>query len=248
MRKKLLLLLMSALLLMTALLGCSSDKTKLSDSAKWANASYAPLTKANDGDYTQLGGYPKTEAYAAGMQEMLEQQWSITDHDSLILQINWLQGDSGNNADFLREMKEMGFLDQNTEERANAIAGYDATSQDYLINMFVAYDRYGDNAIAAWDLVRANSLAGMGYIAGYCTEEECLEMSLSISQKLQSLYNSWDEMFDSYILGYCYWSGENVNDETSHAYERKGYYDSLHQEKNGPYSLAWDTTLEKDWN
>ena len=50
---------------------------------------------------------------------------------------------------------------------------------------------------------------GYYYIAGYYGKEEALDLSLEFARKIQPLYNSWDELMDSYLRGYEFWSEES---------------------------------------
>lgn len=81
---------------------------------------------------------------------------------------------------------------------------------------------------------------GYYYHAGYYTEEEALDKSLEIAQTLQPLFGSWDELVDSYLAGYEYWSEESSE-------ERRAIYEELKGEEDNPYAVDYTMTLEKTW-
>ena len=71
--------------------------------------------------------------------------------------------------------------------------------------------------------------------------------SLEIAKELQNLYTSWDELAESYRNGANYWSEDDPEDPNSATAARRQVYETLRDGENSPYSLAWNTTLEKTW-
>ena len=59
-----------------------------------------------------------------------------------------------------------------------------------------------------------------GYAAGYCTYEEAMDKSLEAAVKAQESFGSWDDFNQSYLYGYAYWTGEDLQDSGSSAAER----------------------------
>ena len=98
----------------------------------------------------------------------------------------------------------------------------------------------GEKAIDGWDYCRALNLLGYYYTAGYYTDTEALDKSLEIAQKVQEEFGSWDELIDSYMVGYEYW-GEESSDE------RKAVYEELKGKEDNPYTVDFKMTLEKTW-
>ncbi len=78
------------------------------------------------------------------------------------------------------------------------------------------------------------------YLAGYYTEEEALDKSLEIAQTLQPLFTSWDDLIASYMRGYEYWAEESSAD-------RQAVYEDLKTRSDNPYTVDYNTTLEKTW-
>lgn len=103
---------------------------------------------------------------------------------------------------------------------------------DYLV--------YGPSSIDGWDYSRALSLLGWYYVAGFYTESEALDKALEIAKELQGKFSSWDELTESYMRGYEYWSDESAD-------PRREVYNDLKGRSDSPYQIAWDTVLEKSW-
>ncbi len=52
---------------------------------------------------------------------------------------------------------------------------------------------------------------------------------------------------NSYLLGYCYWSGEDIEDEDSEAAIRLRIYTFFKNKENNPWRISWYHTLSKEW-
>lgn len=104
-----------------------------------------------------------------------------------------------------------------------------------------------EDVITAWDLCRINELCGDYYICGYMTYEEAMDISLENSLYLQEKYSSWDELMNSYILGYQFWQSDPCATDDSPTLERYRYYELLLEMQDGPYSLDWNMELKKEW-
>jgi quinol monooxygenase YgiN len=111
----------------------------------------------------------------------------------------------------------------------------------------VIKEKMGDKGVLAWDLVRLIHVAAMCYIAEIYTKEEALDLCLQAAEVLQSVYSSFDEMGQSYLLGYSFWSNEDLNGRTNKARERRDIHEMLLKLENGPYSLDFHLPLKKDW-
>lgn len=97
----------------------------------------------------------------------------------------------------------------------------------------------GDYDKDAWDYCRAMQVIQEAYLSGYFTETEKLDMMLDVALAIQSSYSSWDEMTESYLDGYRYWSGTETGYQT-----RKQLYQDL---KPRYYQIDWNMKLNKCW-
>ena len=160
--------------------------------------------------------------------------------------------EEGHRKDFIEEMnliQEDGLLELSTEEVKMVFEQMDFTKEESACYLAAidAYKAHGEHAIDAWDYCRALQLLGWYYVAGFYTEEETLDQSLEVAKKLQTLYTSWDEMCESYLAGYNYWSVDDPNDPSSATATRRAIYEELKSSKENPYTLDWNTPLEKTW-
>lgn len=105
----------------------------------------------------------------------------------------------------------------------------------------------GESGTWAWDLQRLIFLCSLGYLCDYISYEDALDWCLKAGQKLQTLYGSWDEFMESYLSGYCSWSGDDLEDEESEAYTRKGIYNFYKGRADSPWAIDWRTSLRKEW-
>lgn len=64
--------------------------------------------------------------------------------------------------------------------------------------------------VAAWDWVRMADLALAGYLAGYLTATEWRSFALVALWLLRSQYRSWQQLSQSYLLGYTLWQTQTT--------------------------------------
>ena len=220
----------------------------LSDTLSWFNAAYAVITTLNGGDLKLVAGYEPGEMIRQIEQGILERDWGVTDKASLEETIDWLLTE-GHNAGALSLLNDLGAGDISRDELI-AFMEEIGFEEEELVDLLAAYDAkeaYGENAIAGWDLSRAMSLMGWGYLAGYYTYEEAMDQSLETAQRIQQTFDSWDDFFNSYFYGYSYWSEEALDDPTSQAYERHALYEELKSDPTGIFRVDWNATLTKEW-
>lgn len=221
---------------------------ELSDTLRWFNGTYAVITKLNGGDLNLVAGYEPSDMSQKLEQSLLERDWGVTDRASLDETLDWLLTE-GHNEEALYMFTDIGVEGMSREEIATAMneSGFDEEEQIMILAIYDAKAAYGENAIAGWDLSRAMSLMGWGYLAGYYTYEEAMDKSLETAQMIQQTFGSWDDFFNSYFLGYSYWSEQDLEDPTSKAYERRAVYEELKADPVGVYSVDWNTALTKEW-
>ena len=218
----------------------------LPDTLSWFNGTYAVITALNGGDLNRVAGFEPGEMIRQLEQGILERDWGVTDRESLDETIDWLLTE-GHNADALSVL--IGLEDMSRDELIAFMEeiGFEA---EELVDILAAYDAkaaYGENAIVGWDLSRAMSLMGWGYLAGYYTYEEAMDQSLETAQRIQQTFGCWDDFYNSYFFGYSYWSEEALDDAASQAYARHALYEELKSDPAGAFRVDWDTALAKEW-
>ncbi len=88
-----------------------------------------------------------------------------------------------------------------------------------------------------WNLVRVLSIVGSAYMGGIMEYEEAAGIALKTCRILQSNFSSWDNMVESYTVGYQKWRGKKKKD-------RLRYYQRL--KKTWVYEIDWNTELKEE--
>lgn len=177
----------------------------------------------------------------------LSDSWGVEDAAGLLEMADWLMNE-GHNKDAMDYLNEFGGTEaaDRTELEAK-LEGEDDETRWSVLAAYDAWSAYGDAAISAWDLSRVGTIMGFGYAAGYCTYEEAMDKSLEAAKKAQESFSSWDDFNQSYLYGYAYWMGEDLEDPESSAAERAGVVENLKSQANGPFSADWSMELNKEW-
>lgn len=68
-----------------------------------------------------------------------------------------------------------------------------------------------DETYPAWDLFRVSNLAQWGYLAGYVTYPEALELVQPAAQGIDQRFSSWQDAYENYLGGWAQWSGSSGN-------------------------------------
>lgn len=217
----------------------------------WFNATYAPLTYSNGCNWRLVGGWEPTEENSQITAALLQSSWNVKDRETALETVKNLiqKGHRGKCREYTEQMAEWGLLDLEEEEFVQQIVAKDVGNE--LGRYAVAYYMYKGGIepeyMVAWDLCRVNQLYADYYLCGYMTYEEAMDASLTNSLKLQELFDSWEEMMDSYMTGYMFWQGDLMLTDDSPTKERYHYYEILKDMENGPYTLDWNMKLEKSW-
>ena len=98
-------------------------------------------------------------------------------------------------------------------------------------------EKYPEQGMLAWDLVRTLSIVGGAYMGGAMKYENAAELALEACRRLQQSFSSWDDVAENYTLGYQYWRGRRSTD-------RLKYYKKLR--KTWVYDIPWDTPLKEE--
>lgn len=227
------------------------EEETLPDTVLWFNATYAPLTYSNSGDWKLVGGIEPSGLDSSLLQYRLNESWNIEDKESALETVESLkrEGHRAKCRECIEKLEEMGMLDYGEEEFAQKLmeSGIEENLFRYVIAYYLYQDGLDADYIAAWDLCRVNQLYADFYICGYMTYEEAMDASLENSKILQQMYPSWEAMVDSYMLGYQFWQSDPCLTEDSPTLKRYSYYEILHAMDNGPYTLDWNMELKKSW-
>jgi hypothetical protein len=120
---------------------------------------------------------------------ILGNSWGVDGRDKLVSTLDWL-GSGGHSAEY--QKAAAAFAQAPPQQR----------QQDPGLGFVNQYNvEIGNRGLLAWDLGRLIAVAGWGYLAGYCSEEEAWGASFSAGARLRSTYGSWEEYAKHYRLG-----------------------------------------------
>ena len=74
---------------------------------------------------------------------------------------------------------------------------YEAGSRPQLIDQIMSLGSLSPNSV--WDMSKAIELATIGYLAGYLTLREVLNVSVTAGQRIQKCTSSWERMGMAYL-------------------------------------------------
>lgn len=223
----------------------------LADTILWFNATYATLTYSNGWNWRLVSGLEQTQSNVELQKSLLASSWEVYDRKTALETVESVKtkGHRSKCRECMEELEELGMLDLKEEDFYEKFteSGIEEHAGRYVIAYYMYQSGMDADAIAAWDLCRVNQLYADYYFCGYMTYEEAMDASLENSLTLQKMYTSWEDMMDSYMLGYQFWQGDLALTDDSPTLERYSYYDMLLKMEDGPYSLDWNMKLEKSW-
>lgn len=231
----------------------------LSPTLRWMNTAGSILLAANEGSFYRMAGmiYPGGEdkpERVERIRKMLREYWEIETHDQAMEEMQSLL-DTGMRSSYGREMQQLETLCAGcSEEQLIEIARQQnpkADEDSFLPRMLMAYRKYGEDALLGWDMGRAAFIVQCCYFVGYVSMEEVLEIGVEAGKKAQAVFQNWEEMMESYLLGGQYWQRDDRNDPQSMTAERWKLYIKLWKGDNAfretPYlSIPFDLPLSKE--
>ena len=226
--------------------GCSAKPPKNTPpSILWLNGTYAVLTKVNENDVYRWGGMKPITTDKQIELNSIKEWWEVTNKEEMDETIDSLVA-GRHNPRLLAELEYYDIISMDKEIFAEALQDVD-NRLDVLFfqNIFDAYQRFGENAIFAWDLSRAVQLCADGYIAGFYSYEESTAKARKIGEIIQNTFDSWDDFYASYFYGYAYWSEDDIEDNNSNYTKRIKILDELKKDANGPLGLDWRLDLSE---
>lgn len=181
----------------------------------------APLSFVNGLYINTLSTYGSTDEII----ENLESWWDITSRKDFEETVDWLS-DSGHSVYFDAIWKML--VNTPKPEWRGAIQSLEMQAlasdtikpdriKDYAQNILACYSTLVSEdiiqkdkvpTIKGWDLVRIVDLCKFTYDAGYITREEALFYAKKYADELKNIFNSWEELANSYLLGFSMWNGD----------------------------------------
>lgn len=228
----------------------------LSPTLQWMNIAGSILLAANKGNFRYMAGdgRPGNESQLKpALQKVLWDYWEIQGHESAMQEMTSLLH-TGMRASYRTNMERLESIYSGYSEEALIQAAKqenpNADEDSFLPKMLMAYRRYGENALLGWDMGRAAFVIQWCYLCGYVSMEEVLEIGVEAGKKAQAVFQNWEEMMESYLLGGQYWQREDAGDPNSMTAKRWKLYETMWKGKRPytkiPYTtIAFDTPLSK---
>lgn len=209
---------------------------KITPTMKFIFAVGANTNKNADCNAIDLGGNPSNNWAKRHMRKMLKSGWNVKSAEDLKETINWLFN-GGHNVEC---MELIGRYKQDAES-IKSKKFFKADKENDKKNLEKIASEYEKQGILAWDLCRVCNVAGWGFLAKYISYEEAISICVDACKMLQSNYDSWDHMMESYFLGLWYWGNGGSNNSIA---SRRLWYISSKNDPCGTYSIPWNTILD----
>jgi hypothetical protein len=161
------------------------------------------------------------------LHTILRNWWGINDRDTAVETLNYLQNkgfsyyfptvykafQSGNDdaikAIILEAMTAQEDVEKAFLQTYNLLASVNKLKELKIISHTADIEKYG---AVGWDAGRLIFIARLCYDAKYITEEEAWEYVDAAYAQAQSVFNSWEEIAKSYIIGRFLWKGKDADD------------------------------------
>jgi len=172
----------------------------------WALATDAIHSSSRNAGLERLRWGPATKANIEYVKkDLAEGPWGITNREDVLRSFKFTQTEG-----YTKTFLEMGaYLEKTSEDERRAfIAGY-KDDPDVMNQIEIVTNHYHllkGKGLLAWDLARCIALCRRAYTAGYLNREEAWAMIMPVARRMQSVFDSWEDMGNNYLLGRRFWS------------------------------------------
>ena len=227
-------------------------KSKLDStiSQKWALATVALISQVRGRDHHTLGGKPLTPSNHRKAKKRLRREWDIRDEEDFDEIQEWLL-EKGHRSEFLELIERiLGRPESEIQAYLDEVdrGGYDFKSkierkeERCRVEMIQEEGReLKKRGFMAWDYIRYIDNCRLGYLAGYIEEEAAWDNIQSVAQVLQSRYDSWRELGETFIHARIFWSC--VEDRKNGIRYERALRKLLNDSKSPWVKTPWATPL-----
>ncbi|MCL2573276.1 MAG: stalk domain-containing protein [Defluviitaleaceae bacterium] len=210
----------------------------------WITAASSVILAETRGQY-RLIGFPTIPDEDLALLVQLNAQilfrtgpWNINSADDIERNINNLMAGNSNQR-FLAEAELIRTVFLVAEELGLEVA-IDPNVQLHQIELIMYLDeKWGEQGVIGWDLIRIGHLVSWGHEAGYFTLEEALELFEPVVPLLQANFSSWQEAIDSWLDGFAWWGHHDISDPDSQFAQRHEIFANLQAD----FPLLFDNSL-----
>ena len=118
---------------------------------------------------------------------------------------------------------------------------HEAGSRPQLIDQIMSLGSLSPNSV--WDMSKAIELATIGYVAGYLTLREALNVSVTAGKRIQKCTSSWKNMGMAYLRYLKTFEGNSERLRASEA-----AFEQLRNSSDSPYkAVPFEMELKKTW-
>jgi serine/threonine protein kinase len=105
------------------------------------------------------------------------------------------------------------------------------------------YKQFGKKEILSFDLIRCITFCRIGFLAGYLSESQSWERIMKAAEKLQSTFDSWQDLSQNYLAGREFYYGclPEDQDAFNQRIQRKLFKDPTRPCAQLPFKLPLDT-------
>lgn len=214
---------------------------------RWALATTALRTQCNRDSHELLGGNPPDHKNSE--RQMLVRWWGVHNRNEAIKTLEWLH-DTGHRTEYARIAREFPIRHENWAKWEMMALCHTTNQNDPVVKealrkfriLAANHNKNAEDDMLAWDYSRYIFVAGTSYVAGYLSEDEAWEKIMPVARRLQTAYNSWQDMGESYLMGRDIWGG-------SEQPEMREVYKLLIDptDPNSPWNnIPWATDLGSD--
>lgn len=203
-----------------------ADVHMASDTVKWCSAITAVAFICADVNPKLYLMENPTSDIVRGYRNSLSESWSINNGDDLL--------------DSIKSLYDGYQVQEFNEEYENRESQEISESRLDVLNKINALN---EKSIWAWDLQRVLYLCSLGYASGYISVDNMLHWSVKAGEKLQSIYDGWEDYMESYLLGYGFWSNTNPDLKGDTANYRRIIYNEASKYKYNPWEIPWNCEL-----
>lgn len=207
---------------------------------KWILATTAINVAVNNETQGVIGACRNTPSNAEMVRRRLKSGWGITNPATLLKTTKWL-AEEGHRKEFEAMAFQLARMSPEKRKELLEQARENPQLENQLRIVSENHERLGDKSLYAWDYCRYIRLCGWGYLAGYITEEEAWQLALPAARKLQSTFDSWEDMGENFLLGRKFWSLQNSRRDGAR------YVNAFRRMRDSRTSLwkrcRWDTGL-----
>ena len=132
-------------------------------------------------------------------------------------------------------------VQEQRKSRHYLLEKHEAGSRPQLIDQIMSLGSLSPNSV--WDMSKAIELATIGYIAGYLTLREALNVSVTAGKRIQKCTSSWENMGMAYLRYLKTFEGNSERLRASEA-----AFEQLRNSSDSPYNaVPFKMELKKTW-